>query len=293
MSRDQTPRVCAPAHDKGMHCIPTKYLRGNSGLSRVEIALLAYVLDNPVTQESRKAIADECGCAANSIPRAAKKLRELGLIETITPPGARTIYSAGRNLSVTRRNVEDTPRNAEVTPLAVVSSEPKQTTTDGAVTGLRGVVTSPPTPPYKNITPLSKTELNPETPAPGFEGGPGETLFGEELPPKGKRPSRAKPKRRATEETMPVEMTPRMREHAAASGFINGTVTAMFAKWRDHHIAKANEIADYEASWRTWVGNAIEFRERDAAKAKPGYREHIRPDGTKEWRKNQRTNVYR
>lgn len=275
------------------HCIPTKYLRGNSGLSRVEIALLAYVLDNPATQGSRKEIADECGCAANSIPRAAKKLKELGLIDTVTPPGLRTIYSAGRNLNVTGRNVEDTSRNVEVTPLAVVASDMKQTTTDGVVTSLRGVVTSPPTPPYK-ITPTSKVSSSSDKPAPSFEGGLGETLFGDELQAKGRRPSRAKAKKRATDETMPAAMTARMREHAAASGFVNGTVTAMFDKWRNHHIAKANEIADYEASWRTWVGNAVEFRERDAAKGKPGLKyAGVGADGKPRYVKNQRTNTYR
>lgn len=74
------PHALAPHHSGGMHCIPTKYLRGKSGLSRVEIALLSYVMDNPEIQSSRAEIAKDCGCAHNSIPRAAKRLADRGLL---------------------------------------------------------------------------------------------------------------------------------------------------------------------------------------------------------------------
>ena len=34
---------------------------------------------------------------------------------------------------------------------------------------------------------------------------------------------------------------------------------AEIAKFRDHHAAKGSLMADWDAAWRTWVGNAVQF----------------------------------
>lgn len=293
----------------GMLCIPPSLLRGKSGLSRVDLALLAYIIENPEKQGSRTEIAEDCQCAANSVPRSAKKLEALGWIERAPGGGAQhTAYKLGRNLQVTTRNMEvtrnaevtadrasdDITRNVQVTLLHLVPSEPKQTATDGVVTSLRGVVTSPPRPPYKNIT--LTLEDNLQTPEGDGDRGLGKeegfALDGDE-PKKPKRPSRAKIRYRATEASLPSEPTAKMLAHAAKSGFVNGTVAAMFAKWRDHHISRATEIADCEASWRTWVANAVEFRKRDADKATPGLRKRTAPDGSVYYDKDHSRNFYK
>ncbi len=36
-------------------------------------------------------------------------------------------------------------------------------------------------------------------------------------------------------------------------------VDAEIAKFRDHHAAKGSLMADWDAAWRTWVGNAVQF----------------------------------
>lgn len=263
MSNLQRPSPSTEGHHGEMICISPKLLRGKSGLSRVELALLAYVYENPESTASRATIAEDCCCVPNSLPRAAKKLIELGLIARAKGRNNSTVYRPGRNMEVTvttsGRNMDATSniqvtsgRNAEVTRSPKRSSEINARNTD--VTALPEI---PPAPP-NNITLSSKVSSNLQTPVPSFEGGPGETLFGDELP-KRKRQSRAKLRYRATEESMPAVMTPKMTEHATANGFVNGTVTAMFSAWRDHHIERGNEIADHEASWRKWVGNAVKW----------------------------------
>lgn len=85
--------------------------------------------------------------------------------------------------------------------------------------------------------------------------------------PAPKRP----PKRKfvACDESMPDALTPRMLADAAKFGFVNGSATALFERWRDHHIAKATPIADIEASWRVWCANEVKFSRARAPAAPP------------------------
>lgn len=295
--RENEPRSQPAQGDSGgMQCIPTKYLRGKSGLSRVQIALLAYVLDNPTKQGSRAVIADECGCAANSVPRAAKKLEELGLIER-TPGGGKdaTTYRIGRNLRADTRNIEvtsntevtatrnpDVSRNGEVTAEPETNAETQTRNTEVTAT--------------RNNPPLEPPSTNTNSTSP-VDGGVGEGAgFKLEADEPRQRKSRRKPKRVATEASMPKTPSPAMLEKAAKEDFVNGSVQRMFDDWRNWHISKGTEIADYDASWRTWVDRRVDFRERDAAKAqtKPGMRFlGYGEDGKARYAKDQRTNVYR
>jgi hypothetical protein len=65
---------------------------------------------------------------------------------------------------------------------------------------------------------------------------------------------------------MPTEPTPAMADHGTDNGFVGDEFRAQFSKWRDYHIANATQIADHEASFRTWIGNALEYRRRDRAR---------------------------
>lgn len=38
-----------------------------------------------------------------------------------------------------------------------------------------------------------------------------------------------------------------------------------FQRFRDHHTAKGSRMADWDATWRTWYGNALEFTRKPLA----------------------------
>jgi len=301
MSNLQRPSPSAEGHHGEMICISPKLLRGKSGLSRVELALLAYVYENPESTESRATIAEDCCCVPNSLPRAAKKLIELGLIARAKGRNNSTVYRPGRNMEVTvttsARNVDATS-NIQVTSgrIPEVTSEPKRS---NEINGRNSEVTTPvdipPTPPYKNITPLSKTELNPETPEPSFERGPGKTLFGDADAPKQPR-RKAHPKFVATDDTLPREITPEMERIATERGMVNGTRAQEFADWRRWHIDGETVMTFANRSWTTWVKNWAERKASGGrsfgAKPSPKLIKRTRPDGSVYYDRNTRTNTY-
>lgn len=74
------------------------------------------------------------------------------------------------------------------------------------------------------------------------------------------QPSPTKPPRpaKATKHRLPATWSPRPqeRERAAREG-INAELEA--ERFRDHHTARANTMADWDAAFRTWLGNAQRF----------------------------------
>ena len=72
---------------------------------------------------------------------------------------------------------------------------------------------------------------------------------------------------------IPAEPTPKMIEAAKDRGFVNGSLKAQFDRWRDFHIGKGTMIADVEASFRTWLGNAVTYAQRDKAAGR-----HVAPE---------------
>jgi len=266
-----------------MLCIPVQYCRGKSGLSRVELALLAYIMEHPVEQAPRSVIADECGCAANSIPRAAKKLEAIGLIKRAKGGGTRnTTYELTRNLHVAR-NMEVTTADTSTLRAANSDAQTETTTRDMVVTQVTGGRNiAPPDPPIRTT---STSETLPETEEDVSTGGVGEFALESDEP-------KRKQRRKATERSMPKKPTPAMLKHAAEKGFVNGTAQQMFDEWRDWHIARATEIACHEASWRTWVGKRVKWRGEAAAK-KSGYIKRTRSDGSVYYDRDHRQNHYR
>jgi DNA-binding transcriptional regulator YhcF (GntR family) len=292
------PREGGAGRDAGrMLCIDTTLLYGKDRLSQVELALLGYISDHPVEQGSRKAIAEACGCAANSIPRAAKKLETKGILERVKGGGsAHTIYKITRNPKVTTSNME-VARNTEVTTAETLmlraassASEGETTTTDMAVTVAAGTRNSPPPHPPNNTNSLSEDNHQPSEP--NFEGGLGE-LFGDEPRPKRIRRKQA-PKFVASDETLPAQLTPEMREIATEARLINGTCDQQFAQWRRWHIREKTVMSYPARSWQTWVNNWAKRNPPGVDGVPRGYKlAGYGPDGAARYVKDQRANVYR
>ena len=280
----------------GMLCIPPSLLRGKSGLSRVDLALLAYIIENPEKQGSRTEIAEDCQCAANSVPRSAKKLEALGWIERAPGGGAQhTAYKLGRNLQVTTRNMEVT-RNAEVTAVETSKlravfggKQTETTTTDMVVTADVETRNNPPPHPPNNTNSLFEDNHQPSEPS--FEGGLGE-LFGDERPKRVRRKQAAKFV--ASDETLPPQLTPEMREIAIEARLINGTCDQQFAQWRRWHIRERTVMTYPARSWQTWVNNWAKRNQPSVDGVPRGYKlAGYGPDGAARYVKDQRANVYR
>lgn len=62
------------------------------------------------------------------------------------------------------------------------------------------------------------------------------------------------------------------RNYAASKGLTNGAVADELERFRDHWAAKPGKDgtkADWQAAWRTWVRNAIDFRRGKGGSAAP------------------------
>jgi hypothetical protein len=52
------------------------------------------------------------------------------------------------------------------------------------------------------------------------------------------------------------------RDYALAKHLTEIEAGQEWGKFRDHHLAKATKFADWNAAWRNWIRNAIEFKQR-------------------------------
>lgn len=71
------------------------------------------------------------------------------------------------------------------------------------------------------------------------------------------RPKRAKQRSMIKPEAQPSSAD---RAAALASGLDEPRFRAEWQRFRDHHIAKGNLMADWSAAWRTWLGNIAQFQ---------------------------------
>lgn len=64
--------------------------------------------------------------------------------------------------------------------------------------------------------------------------------------------------KKARASSIPKDFTPNETglEKATAAGL---SVERELEKFRNHHAAKGSTMLDWQAAWRTWVGNAVEF----------------------------------
>jgi len=57
-------------------------------------------------------------------------------------------------------------------------------------------------------------------------------------------------------------MTDRHKSYAAERGLVGDYARDVFDNFKNHHEAKGSVMADWDAAWRTWVGNEIKFNGR-------------------------------
>jgi len=82
-------------------------------------------------------------------------------------------------------------------------------------------------------------------------------------------------RRRKPEVPIPADWVPNDRNLADARdrNFTDQEIRHEASQFRDKHIAKGSLFRDWDAAWRTWLGNARKFESRSmAGKAAPGGR---------------------
>lgn len=97
-----------------------------------------------------------------------------------------------------------------------------------------------------------RDKSNPHIPEP--VPGPSESKTA--APPKPAK--RATPRTRIPERAVLAE-GPNM-DFALSKGFSASDSVSMFEEFRDYHVGKGNQMADWAAAWRTWVRNQIKFK---------------------------------
>ena len=70
---------------------------------------------------------------------------------------------------------------------------------------------------------------------------------------------RARARTSISEEAQPSE---RQSADASSAGLGRGAFREQWGKFRDHHRAKGSLMADWDAAWRTWLGNRGQFQPR-------------------------------
>lgn len=107
-----------------------------------------------------------------------------------------------------------------------------------------------------------------------FRENPPDSGFSDSLIPDsliGDKPAAvASPKKAKPRTAFPEDFEPNEAGVAAAIGL---SVTGELVAFRNHHLAKGSLMADWQAAWRTWCGNARKF---------------AKPSDEPAWRKEQR-----
>jgi len=82
----------------------------------------------------------------------------------------------------------------------------------------------------------------------------------------------APPKRRRPEVPIPPEWVPSDRNisDAQARQFTAQEIADEADRFRNHHLARDTRFRDWDAAWRTWLGNARRFAPRGGTPAKGG-----------------------
>lgn len=81
-------------------------------------------------------------------------------------------------------------------------------------------------------------------------------------PPAPRKASRAKPRSQILEDAQP---TPKDISAAEEAGLNSAAFREQWAKFRNYHRAKGSLMADWQAAWRTWLGNVSEFQRQPRA----------------------------
>jgi hypothetical protein len=67
-------------------------------------------------------------------------------------------------------------------------------------------------------------------------------------------------------------LSEKMGTYAQANGFDSARTAREFDRFCNHHRAKGSLFVDWEAAWRTWVSNALEYSRRNSGGTQGGFR---------------------
>lgn len=67
-------------------------------------------------------------------------------------------------------------------------------------------------------------------------------------------------------------LSEKMQAFAQSKGLDPPRIAREFERFCDHHRAKGSLFADWEAAWRTWVGNAVEYSRKNGGGQGGGYK---------------------
>ena len=77
-----------------------------------------------------------------------------------------------------------------------------------------------------------------------------------------RKPSKAKPERRASRLAEDATLTDDHLKAAESIGLLRATAEAEWSQFKDYHRAKGSTMADWLAAWRTWCRNSLKFAAR-------------------------------
>lgn len=217
-------------------------------------AVLAYMADRANDDGSgvycsKGTIADETEIARSTVFKIISELVEEGVI-----------FEAGRRPC---RNGFTVNYSMDLTVIAGWDDVVKGNATSPTAGPVRSV-TSPPTGPHQSA---SRTPTSPPAgPKPSFEPS-----LNQEEPPL--VPPKAKSTRRKPEVPIPEDWIPSEQNIADAQArqFSDKEIENEANRFRDHHLSRDTRFRDWDAAWRTWLGNARRFAGRGmAGKPAPG-----------------------
>jgi hypothetical protein len=76
------------------------------------------------------------------------------------------------------------------------------------------------------------------------------------------KPKRTKPRSQISEDAQPTASD---TSAAEAAGLTSAAFREQWSKFRNYHRAKGSLMADWQAAWRTWLGNIAEFQRQPRA----------------------------
>lgn len=110
---------------------------------------------------------------------------------------------------------------------------------------------------------ISRDEAGPKHPEPYPEPEP---LEKEEAIASSKKPPRRRPETELPEGWVPSD---RNLSDAFARNFTQSEADHEAQQFRDHHLARGSRFRDWDAAWRTWLGNARKFGARSGVAVGP------------------------
>lgn len=105
--------------------------------------------------------------------------------------------------------------------------------------------------------------------APKVEAEPEQFSLTGEPPPKRKR--QKKPTQIARTWPDDFVLTDELIKFATERGFSMGETHMQWDKFRDRNKAKAEQYSDWDAAWRTWIRNKVEWKNKDIQARNTGF----------------------